>query len=131
MSFAMGRPDTLGVDLYHNRQYPQIQEEKEPSPGLSSEVLDPPQCAIIKCMVDFSRIMRAVCLGLYMSSSPPSRNLSLAQRIESDLDKWLDDLPASIRPSRTFAHEISLLKSTKDAQWMKRQRLVLSIRKLS
>jgi hypothetical protein len=125
MSFAMGRPDTLGVDLYHNRQYPKI--ENEASNGVPNlQVLDLPQCAIIKCMVDFSRITRSVCLGIYLSASPPQRNLSLAFRIEQDLDSWLDNLPSSIRPSRTCESERSL-KRIKDAQWMKKQRLVLSI----
>lgn len=122
----MGRPDTLGVDLYHNRQYPQIQEEASNSVQ-NLNMLEPPQCAIIKCMVDFSRITRTVCLGIYLSASPPQRNLSLAHRIEQDLDNWLDQLPASIRPSRSYESERSL-KSIKDALWMKRQRLVLSIR---
>ena len=126
MSFSMGRPDTLGVDLYHNRQYPQIQGEPSSS-NANPELLEPPQCAIIKCMVDFSRITRAVCLGIYQSASPPQRNLSLANRIEKDLDNWLDSLPASIRPTRAYESERSL-KSVKDTQWMKRQKLVLSIR---
>lgn len=123
----MGRPDTLGVDLYHNRQYPKIEDEASHI-VTNSELLDPPQGAIIKCMVDFSRITRSVCLGIYLSASPPQRNLSLAFRIEQDLDSWLDNLPPSIRPSRTCESERSL-KRIKDAQWMKKQRLVLSISK--
>jgi hypothetical protein len=113
----MERPDTLGVDLYHNRQYPQIQDESPSTPSstaLNPEMSEPPLLAIIKCMVDFSRITRTVCLGIYMSASPPQRNLSLASRIEQDLDNWLDELPGTIRPSKTYEIERSL-KYVKDA----------------
>ena len=122
----MGRPDTLGIDLYHNRHYPQIHDEFPASPNLNSKQFELPQCAIIKCMVDFSRLTRTVCLGLYMSSSPPQQCLTLAQQIEKNLDNWLNELPPSIRPSRTYESERSL-KAIKDARWMKRQRLVVSI----
>lgn len=121
----MGRPDTLGVDLYHNRQYPRIEDENANSVE-NRDMFESPQCAIIKCMVDFSRITRTVCLGIYLSASPPQRNVSLAFRIEQDLDSWFDNLPSSIRPTRSFESERSL-KRVKDSQWMKRQRLVLSI----
>lgn len=126
MSFAMGRPDTLGVDLYHNRRYPLIGGD---SVGTQDDLdmLEPAHCAIIQIMVDFSRITRTVCLGLYLSESPMNRNLTLARQIEVDLDHWLDELPPSIRPTRTFLSSRSL-KYVKDAQYMKKQRLVLSIR---
>lgn len=125
----MGRPDTLGVDLYHNRQYPQIHTEVA-SVEQNPDMIEHPHCAIIKGMVDFSRITRTVCLRFYLSDSPIQRNLTLAHQIELDLDNWLDNLPTNIRPTRTFASSKSL-KFVKDAQYMKKQRLVLSISKES
>lgn len=125
MSFAIGRPDTLGVDLYHNRQYPQVDAEIS-DVQQNPDMIEPPHCAIIKCMVDFSRITRTVCQGLYLSDSPIQRNLLIAQKIEHDLDLWRESLPINIRPAKTFASSRSL-KFVKDAQYMKKQRLVLSI----
>lgn len=123
----MGRPDTLGLDIYHNRQFPQIQDELS-SPSNIPEMIEPRECAIIKSMVEFSRITRAVCLGIYLSPSPPQHNSNVASQIEQDLESWLDNLPPSIRPSRSFKTSRSL-KSIKDPQYAKKQRLVLSIRK--
>ena len=123
----MGRPDTLGADLYHNRKFPQIQGEVS-SFEQSPDMTEAPHCAIIKSMVDFSRITRTVCLEIYLSDSPAQANIQLADQIEQDLDRWLDDLPANIRPSRTFASSKSL-KGIRDAQYMKKQKLVLSISK--
>ena len=125
----MGRPDTLGADLYHNRRFPQIQDDVS-SFEQSPDMVEPLHCAIIKCMVDFSRITRTVCLEIYLPESPAPSNVELADRIEQDLDRWLDNVPASIRPSRTFASSKSL-KVIKDAQYMRKQKLVLSISKTS
>jgi hypothetical protein len=122
----MGRPDTLGVDQYHNRQFPQIQYDASDDTQ-SPDMAEPRECAIIKCMVDFSRITRTVCLGIYLSPSPPQRNLSLACLIEHDLDNWLDNLPPEIRPSRTFEPSRTL-QALKVPQYVKKQRLVFSIR---
>lgn len=125
MSFAMGRPDTLGLDIYHNRKYPQIQDEVT-SPLQNPALFEPRECAIIECMVDFSRITRAVCLGMYLSALPPQQNLGLASQIEADLNSWLDNLPPSIRPLRKFETSRSL-KSVKEPKYVKKQKLVLSI----
>lgn len=121
----MGRPDTLGLDSYHNRQFPQIQDDLSSSPQIP-EMMEPRECAIIKSMVDFSRITRAVCIGIYLSPSPPQHNSNIASQIEKDLDSWVDNLPSNIRPSRTFETSRSL-KSIRDAPYTKKQRLVLSI----
>lgn len=125
MSFAMGRPDTLGADHYHNRRFPQIrfdnaQSEDEPN------MCEGPHCAIIESMVDFSRITKSVCLEIYQSLSPVHRYVYLAD-LEQHLDRWLDELPTVIRPDRIFNPSRSL-KAVKDAQYMKKQRLVLFIR---
>ena len=123
MSFAMGRPDTLGADAYHNRSLPVIQSLSSPP----SDIAEPAVCAIIMFMVDFSRITRTVCLEFYQSYPPdPEAN---ATRIEYDLGRWWESLPSNIRPSRTLAESEGSLKGVKDPQWVKRQRLVLTMRK--
>ena len=121
----MGRPDTLGLDLYHNRQFPQIHDELASNPNVL-EAAEPQDCAIIRSMVDFSRITREVCLRIYLSPSPFQRNQDAAYQIEQDLDSWFDNLPPSIRPSRTFETSKSL-KALKDPVYAKKQKLVLSI----
>lgn len=128
MSFAMGRPDTLGSDLYHNRRLPVTYESIESGTvPYQPELLEPPHCAIIRYMVDFSRITRALCLGIYLSDLSLPELLARANQLEQDLNRWVDSVPEAIRPSRIFSRKTSL-KSVKDAQYAKRQRLVMTIR---
>ncbi|TDZ32422.1 Zinc finger protein grt1 [Colletotrichum spinosum] len=128
MSFSMGRPDTLGADLYHNRQFPVIGETDSEYSG-ASELVDPPSCAIIKSMVDYSKVIRSVCLGIYLPETTVPRTVALAHQIDQDLDKWAESLPEPIRP--TGSVQPRSLKSAREAQWMKRQRLVLTMRYLN
>ncbi|OBR04053.1 C6 transcription factor [Colletotrichum higginsianum IMI 349063] len=129
MSFSMGRPDTLGADLYHNRLFPVIGEAETESSAGGSELVDPPSCAIIKCMVDYSKIIRSICLGIYLPETTVPRTVQLAHQIDQDLQRWAEDLPEAIRP--TTSVEPRSLKSVREAQWMKRQRLVLTMRFLN
>lgn len=123
----MGRPDTLGADLYHNRQFPII-GETENEYSSSSDLVDPPSCAIIKSMVDYSKVIRSICLGIYLPETTVPRTVTLAHQIDQDLQKWVESLPEPIRPTGTV--QPRSLRSAKEAQWMKRQRLVLTMRKL-
>ncbi|KAK0106311.1 hypothetical protein ONS96_003949 [Cadophora gregata f. sp. sojae] len=111
MSLSLGRPDTLGLDAYHNRRLP---------PRDSSEV------AIIPCMVEFGRIMRRVAVEVYHSPQPLQRKYEDATRIEQDMNQWVCTLPDNIRPdlSRTEA----FVGGLKEPNWSRRQRLVLAIR---
>jgi len=120
----MGRPDSLGVDLAHNRQFPLI--DGEASEGVNPDMIQRPYCGIIRSMVDLSRIIRNVCSDIYLSSELAQNNLEAAQRIEQDLDYWLDNLPSSIRPVRAFALSRAST-SIRDAHYMQKQRLILSI----
>jgi hypothetical protein len=125
----MGRPDTLGADLYHNRRFPLIKNgitgSDEPP-----EMLDPAYCAVIKCAVDLARITKTVCLGLYVSDSPAQKNVALVNQIEQDLDLWFESIPSPIRPSKTFSNTRTL-KAVRDALYVKRQRLAVTISKHS
>jgi hypothetical protein len=78
-------------------------------------------------MVDFSRITRTVCLEFYLSY--PSEPEANATRIEYDLDRWVESLPFNIRPLKNLGESEGSLKAAKDPQWVKRQKLVLTIRK--
>lgn len=125
LSFAMGRPSSLGSDEYHNREFPCTDVSELPNSNL--ELLEPPHCAIIKCMVDFSRITRHVCIKLFLSQNPIARTVELVSQMEQIMEDWLAGLPENIRP-RQAANQ-SILNSSKEAIWMKRQKLVLNIRR--
>lgn len=124
----MGRPSSLGIDEFHNRDFPFT--EVSELPNSDAELLDPPHCAIIRYMVDFSRITRHVCVKVYVTPNSTSRTVELAHQFDQVLDDWLASLPESIRPRQT-PEQPSMLTSIKEAIWMKRQRLVLNIRKAS
>ncbi|KAL5002872.1 fungal-specific transcription factor domain-containing protein [Aspergillus recurvatus] len=83
MSFSLGRPDTLGLDDYHNRPLPPR---------------DNTQYAIIPWMVDFARITRKVSVQIYHRRLTLEEKLSTALAIENELDCWIRDLPEWIRP---------------------------------
>ncbi|PGH02031.1 hypothetical protein AJ80_08925 [Polytolypa hystricis UAMH7299] len=110
MSFSLGRPDSLGMDEYHNRPLPEI---------------DDSEYAIIPCMVKLARIVRKVSVGLYHSTSPVQSNIALAFQIEQELDSWLLELPPRIQPSPLNEPHIGNLREPK---WCRRQRLVLEVR---
>lgn len=120
----MGRPSSLGSDDYHNREFPHTEVADLPQGNL--ELLDPPHCAIIKSMVDFSRITRHVGVKVYLTQNTTARTVELAAQIDGILNDWLASLPEAIRLHNS---EQSMLSSSKEAIWMKRQKLVLNIRK--
>lgn len=121
----MGRPSSLGSDEYHNRDFPYIDVSELPNSNI--ELLDPPHCAIIRYMVDFSRITRHVCVKVYLTQNSTARTMELAQQIDQILNEWLASLPETMRPQQTSNQ--SIVSSSKEAIWMKRQKLVLNIRK--
>lgn len=133
LSFGMGRPDTLGADLYHNRPFPvtTYSYKGTTATGTGHELLESAQVAILEFMVDFSRIIRRIRLGLYVPQSPATVDLGLALQcvasIEQDLDRWLGHLPQAIRPLGDSAQDTSL-RGAKVPQYVKKQKLVLTIR---
>ncbi|KAL4903915.1 fungal-specific transcription factor domain-containing protein [Aspergillus multicolor] len=149
MSFSLGRPDTLGLDDYHNRPLPPR---------------DHSQYAIIPWMVDFARITRKVSVQIYHRRLTLEDKLAMALAIENELDCWIRSLPEWIRPGFIKApsaetgngavdrgdggEEVGSAIATedgvnvdiggiglgagrndlKDPKWARRQRLVLGIR---
>lgn len=129
ISFSIGRPDTLGADAYHNRQLPIVRGCSSVQLPQQNVMLEPPHCAIIGCMVEFSRITKSVCQKVYLSDQSVSQLMDMIAQIEECLEQWLQRLPETIRPSITKpARQQSSLRRARDAQWVKRQRLVLNIR---
>jgi hypothetical protein len=112
MSFSLGRPDSLGLDEYHNRHLPEI---------------DGTEYAIIPCMVDFGRIIRQVAVQIYHSRLSLQQKLSFALKIESEMNIWVAGLPRIIRPP--LGQEDAHLGGLREPKWSRRQRLVLGIRK--
>ena len=133
LSFGMGRPDTLGADLYHNRPFPVTTYSKNAVAATEHghDLHEPAYCAILEFMVDFSRIISRIRHELYIPVSPATSNPALALQyaasIEQELDDWLRNLPDAIRPQRGTSQQTSL-KSAKEPQYVKKQKLVLGIR---
>lgn len=122
----MGRPSGLGSEEYHNRAFPLTEFTPGFDPG--STLLEPPHCAIIEHMVHFSRLIRQVCIDIYLPQNSAARTVDLAQHLDQRFDNWLSHLPHPIRP-RLDSDQSSKLGSHKEAMWMKRQKLVLNMRK--
>lgn len=111
LSFALGRPDSLGPDQYHNRILPQK---------------DKTETAIIPALVYLARIIRRVCTHIYLSEGPLDTKVNEALKIEEDMDVWVSQLPvwlSTIIDSSQMPNKI-----VKEPQWSKLQRLVLGIR---
>lgn len=122
----MGRPDTLGADIHHNRRFPITENREVVDNSGTCEMLEHPSCSIIRCMVDLARITKDICQNIYLSGVTVPRTVHLAYQIENNLERWAQTLPEEIRPTELSGSLPSLSKA-RDQQWMKRQRLVLSL----
>jgi hypothetical protein len=125
LSFALGRPDTLGADAYHNMPLPLVSRDQG-AVDSTGERFEGPECAIINVMVEFSALVRNVSLHIYLSTLSITDKIRRANDIERDLDLWVDTLPPNLRFSKTSAISKSL-KSVKDPKHLKLRRLVLQI----
>jgi hypothetical protein len=115
LSFTLGRPDTLGLDSYHNRPLPPI---------------DDSETAIIPVMHQLSHIVRKISAEIYLSRAPPDEKLSLATQIEVELDQWFSNIPATIRPPLGSSVEaMQSVENIRSAYWPRVQMLILKISK--
>jgi hypothetical protein len=136
MSVSMRRPSGLGQDYFHSRPYPATDISRLTPDSLNS--LDQPQCTIIEAMVSYSRLVRRICLEVYLevrtspqNSSPTSTTaLDLALRtaadIELEIDRWIHAIPVALRPERG-ASQGTPLKAVKQLPHVKVQKLILTI----
>lgn len=94
-SFALGRPDSLGDEIYHTRPLPAIND----SPTI-----------LINCMVELAKIIKKVSYSVYLSSQNITHKVMVAGQIETELEHWLSALPQIIRPplSEMTGNETSL-----------------------
>jgi Fungal specific transcription factor domain/Fungal Zn(2)-Cys(6) binuclear cluster domain len=109
--FALGRPDSLGSDAYHNQPMPTAEDA---------------ETAILTVMVRLARIIRDVSESIYLPDVGLDIKLERAKRIEIRMISWLQDLPATIRPPILSNKGLQVI--AKDPLWAKRQRLVLETR---
>ena len=109
MSFSLGRPDSVGMEDYHNRAMPPV---------------DQSEISIIPCMIPFARITRQVSVAT-LSKKSLREKIATANEIETEMDRWLLNLPDMIRPDMKQTQGVRILK---DPKWARRQRLVLQIR---
>lgn len=116
LSFALGRPDTLGLDEYHDRPVPPV---------------DDSEFAIIPLMVDFARIVRRIAIGIYHSRTSWQQKMARAQGLEGELDGWIAGLPARIRPACPSSSSLLSsggLAALRQPRWCRRQRIITEIR---
>ncbi|KAK7202441.1 C6 transcription factor [Myxozyma melibiosi] len=111
MSFSLGRPDTLGMDEYHNQIMPPINNT---------------ETDLIPLMVDCAKIMRKVSIGVYHSNASVRDKLDCALQLNAELTAWAMRLPLRLKPANLPGD--TLAESLRDPRWIKRQRLVLQIR---
>ncbi|GME43723.1 putative C6 transcription protein [Neofusicoccum parvum] len=111
LSFALGRPDSLGMDDYHNR----------PLPPMDASDVD-----IIPGMIGLARIMRAISVKVYLHRLSLAQKLQGALNIEMEMDAWVARLPEAIRPQ--FTSDVGRHSRLGDPPWAYYQRLVLQIR---
>jgi hypothetical protein len=68
-------------------------------------------------------------LALYLPNPSITNMITLTNQIERELEVWIGSLPSAIRPdTQDQLSQRASLRSARDAQWAKRQRLVLNIR---
>ena len=113
MSFALGRPDTLGNDMFHNNKIP----------GGNNREL-----GIILEGIELSHLMREVSTEIYLSHAPLEERAKSAERIVKKVDKWRQGLREPVRVQTDKG--TSSLNTLRDTKWAQCQRLTLETRTL-
>ncbi|KIW99462.1 uncharacterized protein Z518_11201 [Rhinocladiella mackenziei CBS 650.93] len=111
LSFALGRPDCLGLDVYHNREMPGINDS---------------ETAIIAVMVELARIIKKASISVYLSNVTIHERLRYAHLIENELEAWVQKLPSMLRPQASDGNKgVGIMRTRK---WEQRQRDTLEFR---
>lgn len=114
MSFALGRPDTTGMDAYHNREMPPIEDT---------------EFAIIPIMLPLCRIMRNISTNFYLTKEDLATKIAKAIKLEDEIDAWHANLPPKMRSGPH--HDIVSSGPLSSEIWPKLQSLVLRLRHLN
>lgn len=120
-SFALGRPDSLGPDEYHNQTLPVMFDLDVGDVALENYVLQ-----VVPFMVELSRIMRNVGLRLYTDTCSVKERIARVQALDGDLKFWRQGLPAQFQPIRLPTERS--LKSRHSAAYIDKQIVVLHLR---
>jgi hypothetical protein len=113
LSFVLGRPDTLGVDSYHNRPLPPIDNSGN---------------SIVPVTYQLSYIIRKISPEIYFSRTRPDEKLYRATQIEVELEKWFTNLPEIIRPPLgSSADVLQRVNNIRRSFWPSIQMLILKI----
>lgn len=122
-SFALGRPDSLGPDEYHNQTLPVVFNLEVANTALEDYVLQ-----VVPSMVELSRIMRNVGLRLYTDAYTVEERLRRVQDLDIDLEKWEQNLPVHFQAVDQMP-TVRSLKSKNSANYAKKQAVVLHLRR--
>lgn len=110
LSFALGLPDSLGPDLYHDQLFPPTDHD---------------EYVIIAKTVELARIVREVSTSTHGSAQPGMETLSRALELETKIDLWLESLPKIIRSA--FPHD-QASTTFKAPRWAEQQMRSLQFR---
>lgn len=123
LSFSLGRPDSVGPDGFHSRPFPRI-EQVHSHNGIDAALLEPTEVQVIEFLARLSRIAREISFKLYNSTAGTPRKVQYVREIDAALNKWLRDIPLSIRPCNDgVSSGLSALK--KQRPYIRKQSLVL------
>lgn len=114
LSFALGRPDTLGDDIYHNRVIQPVGNT---------------EASIISLMLPLSRIMRKVAPYLYLNQLDIAEQLRTTAVLECELQNWLEEIPSRFQPLLDRWTESD--SCVYGAPWIRMQKFALAFRTLA
>jgi hypothetical protein len=132
----MRRPTALGPGIFHNRPYP-ISDINQLTPD-TLKFQDDPGCTIIRAQAEYARLLRRVCMEVYMNvgqavqatSAVSKQSLQVSMRtaasIEQDLDNLLGKLPVVVIPDRGASQSVPL-KLVKQLPYVQVQKLIVAI----
>ncbi|GAM88144.1 hypothetical protein ANO11243_061750 [Dothideomycetidae sp. 11243] len=119
-SFALGRPDSLGADGFHNQPLP--------SAFLKQPMSETHVLHIVPQMVSLSRIMRKVAHELFVQPRETHERLLRAQDLDNELQNWLMHVPPNLSWEKDGTPRESDLKARRHRLHLHKQAVVLRLR---
>jgi hypothetical protein len=111
LSFALGRPDTLGDDSYHSRILQPVGDTED---------------SIVSLMLPLARMIRKVSPTIYLDHLNITEQLQRTVQIEREMQSWLEEIPQRFQPllGRWTESESCLF----GAPWIRMQKFSLAFR---